>query len=119
MENSIPKLRQTSIISEKPGFLTEKLKTWKRAPTAIEFNIFCWNFAHVFYLVMSTKGCVGFFVCRSWVINKSVKNECVETRYFLIFAITQDLNKIKSHTPFCRHWEVKNLCEVSTKNIEL
>ena len=65
------------------------LKNWKlrRAPTALEFNIFCWNFAHVFYLVMPTKVCVGFFfLFRSWVINKSVKNKCVETRSFLIFA---------------------------------
>ena len=38
------------------------LKNWKlwRAPT-IEFNIFCWNFAHVSYLPMSAKGCSGFF----------------------------------------------------------
>ena len=27
MQNLIPKLRQTSIISKKPGFLSEKLKT--------------------------------------------------------------------------------------------
>ena len=46
------------------------------------------NFAHVFYLVMCTKRCVGFFfiLFRSWVINKSVKNECAETRSFLFFA---------------------------------
>ena len=33
------------------------LKIWKlwRAPTILQFNIFCWNFAHVFYLPMSTK----------------------------------------------------------------
>ena len=76
------------------------LKNWKlwRAPITTKFNFFCWNFAHVSYL-MSTKGCV---VCeiflilfRSWVINKNLKNECVETRSFLIFAITQDLNQIK------------------------
>ena len=37
---------------------------------------------------MSTKACAGvFFVLfRSGVINKSVKNECVETRSFLVFA---------------------------------
>ena len=42
MQNPIPKFRQSSIISEKPGYLFEKLKTptpsW--APTTIEFNIF-------------------------------------------------------------------------------
>ena len=61
MQNPIAKLRQKSIISKKPGFLFEKLKLW-RARTTIKFNIFCWNFAHVFYLIMSTKGCSGFFL---------------------------------------------------------
>ena len=39
------------------------LKIWKLwwAPTTLQFNIFCWNFALVFYLPLSTKGCVGFF----------------------------------------------------------
>ena len=39
------------------------LKIWNlwRAPTTLQFNIFCWNFAHILYLPMSTKGCVGFF----------------------------------------------------------
>ena len=81
MQNPVPNLKQTSIISKKPGFLSEKLKT-------LTSSNFCWNFAHVFYLVMSTKECVGFFftLLRSWVINKSVKNKCVETRSFSIFA---------------------------------
>ena len=38
------------------------LKNWKRAPTTIKFNIFCWNFAHVSYLTMSTKECSWFFL---------------------------------------------------------
>ena len=40
------------------------MKSWKlwRAPTTLEFNIFCWNFTHVSYLPMSTKGCSGFFL---------------------------------------------------------
>ena len=83
MQNLIPKLKQTSIISKKQGFLSEK--NWKLwwAPTTIEFNIFCQNFEHVFYLIMSTKGCAGFFILfRSWVINKSVKNQCVQTSLF-------------------------------------
>ena len=34
------------------------LKNWKlwRAPTTLDFNNFCWNFAHVPYLPISTKG---------------------------------------------------------------
>ena len=61
MQYLIPKLRQICIISKKPGFLSEKLKTL-RAPSTIGFNNFCWNFAHVLYLVMSTKECVRFLL---------------------------------------------------------
>ena len=40
------------------------LKIWKFwwAPTFLWFNIFYWNFAHVFYLPLSKKGCVGLFL---------------------------------------------------------
>ena len=60
MQNPIQKFRQSSIVSEKPGILSEKLKFW-RAPTTTDFNNFCWNFTSVPYLPMSTKGCTGFF----------------------------------------------------------
>ena len=36
-------------------------KLW-RALTILQFNIFCWNFAHVFYLPLSKKGCVESFL---------------------------------------------------------
>ena len=62
MQNSLPKLRQTSPISKKPGFLSERLKILTSSNYHREFNIFCLNFAHVFYLVMSTKSCVRFFL---------------------------------------------------------
>ena len=66
------------------------LKNWNlwRATTTIKFIIFCWNFAHVPYLTMSTKGCSGLILIlfRSWVISKNIKNEFVETRCFFIFA---------------------------------
>ena len=46
-------------------------KLW-RAPTNIEFNNFCWNFAHVSYLPIFTKRCLrfvlfclGLFYCQS------------------------------------------------------
>ena len=74
-----------------------RLKNWElwRAPTTIKFNIFCWNFAHVSYLTMPTKGCLGFFkiLFRSRVINKNVMNESVETGSFLFLQITHDLKK--------------------------
>ena len=84
------------------------LKNWKlrRAPTTTKFDIICWNFAHVSYLTISTKGCSGFFILfRTWVINKNLKNDCVETRSFLIFANNSGSkqNKKKSRIPFCRH----------------
>ena len=53
------------------------LKIWNfwRAATILQFNIFCWNFPPVFYLPMSTKGCIGFSLIsfRSWVICKNLK----------------------------------------------
>ena len=73
------------------------LKNWKlwRAPTTTKFSIFCWNFTHVSYLTMSTKGCSGIFLLRSWVINKNVKHKCVETRSFLFLQIAKDLNETR------------------------
>ena len=55
MQNPIPKSRQSSIISENQVIYLKNWKLW-RAPTTILF--------------------------RSWVINKNVKNECVENRSF-------------------------------------
>ena len=72
MQNPIQKLRQTSIVFEKPGILSENLKnlTSSNYPTV---QYFSWNFSHVSYLSMSTKGCVRFFkiLFRSWVICKN------------------------------------------------
>ena len=55
-KNWILKFRQSS---EKPGYLPKNWKLW-RAQTTTKFNIFCWNFAHVSHLKMSTKGCLRF-----------------------------------------------------------
>ena len=83
MENPIPKLRQTSIISKKPGFLSKKLK----APTTMEFNIFCWNFAHVFYLVMFTKACVEFFLfCLDLELLINVQKQVCRNQVFINFC---------------------------------
>ena len=64
------------------------LKNWKlwEAPTTTKFHIFCWNFARFPYLTMSTKGCSGFILFRSWVINKNVKRRVCRNRLFFIFA---------------------------------
>ena len=47
--------------SRKQVFCLTIWKFW-RDPTILQFNIFFWNFGHVFYLAMSTKGCVQFFL---------------------------------------------------------
>ena len=101
MQNPKHKLRQSSTI--KNGEL------WQ-APTTIESNNFRWNFAHVSYLTIATKGCSEFFfiLFRSWVINKNVKNECVETRVFFIFASnSRSLDIVKQET--CAKFQQKIL----------
>ena len=40
MQNAIQNFRQSSIVFEKPGILSENLKTL-RAPTILQFNTFC------------------------------------------------------------------------------
>ena len=64
----------------------------------ISFIIEIWEGLNAFlawYQRNIRKGVWDFFILfRSWVINKSVKNECIETRSFLILQITQDLKKI-------------------------
>ena len=85
MQQPGPKFIQSSIISKKPGYLSEKLKT---SPS--------WNFAHVSNVNMSAKGCSEFllFWLDLQLLIKNVKNECVESRFFLLLQITQDLSKI-------------------------
>ena len=69
-----------------------KFEQFWQAPTPLQFNIFDWNFAHVSYLPMSTKGGVG-------------KRPGFYTLGFYIFTNNLRLNKIKkSRTPSCRHY---------------
>ena len=46
MQNPMQKIRQSCILFEKPYILPENWNLW-RVATSIEFNIFCWNFAHI------------------------------------------------------------------------
>ena len=68
-----------------------------KAPTILQFSIFCWNFAHVFYLPLSKKGCVGFFLFYlDLQLFAKLKKDLVFTHsFFTLLLITQDLNKIK------------------------
>ena len=51
---------------------SQNRKIW-RVPTTIDFNNFCWNFAHVPYLLMSTKVYVGVFFILLRVIFQNHK----------------------------------------------
>ena len=94
MQNTIPQFRQSSIVFEKPGILPENLKKLWRAPTIPQFNIFCWNFAHVFYLPLSKKVYVGFFLFYlDLELFAKIKKDLVSTHsFFTLLLITQDLN---------------------------
>ena len=82
------------------------LKNWKlwRAPSTTKFNIFCWKFCtHFLHNNVYKRVCGLFFILlRSWVINKNIKNECEETRSFLIFANNSrsQQNKKNPEDPF-------------------
>ena len=113
MQNSIQKFRQSSIVSRNQ---VSYLKNWKfsQAPTTIDFNNFCWNFAHVPYWPLSTKWWVEFFL---FCLELAGFYSLTETRFINNSRSKQ--NKKKSHTPFCRYSSNENVCKVSTKNIKL
>ena len=61
MQNAVQNLDKALLSSRNQVFCLQIWKHW-RAPTILQFNIFFWNFAHVFCLLISTKGCVGYFL---------------------------------------------------------
>ena len=87
MQNPMPKLRQTSIISKKPVFLSEKLKTLTSSNYHRDKYILL-KFWTRFLLSNVYKRMRGIFyiLFSSWVINKSVKTECVENQVFFNFS---------------------------------
>ena len=108
MQNSLQKFRQSTTVSQKPGVLSEDLKTSTSSnyPTVQYFLL---KFAHISYLPLSTKVCPGLFLFPldiSYLQN--VKRPGFYTLIFYTFinfyTLTQDLNEIKkSRKPFCRH----------------
>ena len=96
MQNPIQNFRQSSIISKKPGVSSKNSKTLTSSnyPTG---KMFCWNFAHVSYLTISTKGCVGFSLfCLDLELFAKIKKYLVSTHSFsTLLWLTQDLNKMK------------------------
>ena len=100
------------------------LKIWKlwQAPTILQFNIFCWNVAHVFYLQLPKQWCVGFFLLYLdfELFAKTEKDLFSTHSFFTLLLISQDLKKEKKfRKPFCRHYYVENVRKVSAKNIKI
>ena len=99
MQNLLPKIKENPIISEKPGYLSEKLKTLTSS-NYHRFNNFYCNFAHISNLIMSTKECLRFFVnlFRCENVKNLVSMNVYKPRLFQFFQITQDLNQNTSTT---------------------
>ena len=84
MQNSIPKFRQRSIISEETRCLSEKLKIELQLPRVQYFLLkFCTRFLlnNVYKRVFGT-----ILFCLDLELLKNVKKEYVETTSFLIFT---------------------------------
>ena len=94
------------------------MKIWKlwRAPTTLQFNISTFPT----YQCLQ-KGVWDFFYCLDLELFAKIKKDLVSTHsFFTLLLITQDLGKTKkSRIPFCRHYEVENVCKISAKNIKL
>ena len=107
MQSPIQKFRQNSIVFEKPGILSETFKTFYELLLPYISMVFCWNFAYVSYLPMSTKACVGFFLfCLDLELFAKILLNLVSTKlFFTLLLITKDLDKIKkSRTSFFRYY---------------
>ena len=108
MQNPVPKLRQSSIISKRPIFLSKKVKT------LYYLLKFCTQFflSNIYKRVFSS----FFILFRSSVIKKIVKN-LLSAVFFLFFANNSRPKKTKrSQALFCKYWYVGNECKISAKN---
>ena len=106
MQNTIQKFRQSSIVFEKPGILSENLKTLTSSnyPTVQYFLL---KLRTRFLLTNVYKMCVGFFLfCFDLELFAKIEKDLVSTHsLFTLLLITQDLNKLKKfRSPFCRHY---------------
>ena len=113
-------LDKALLLSRNQVFCLKISKLWL-APTILQFDIFCWNFAHVFYLPMSAKGCAGFFLfyLDLELFAKIKKRPGLYTLVFYTFVNNSRSKQNKKIPHFCRHYQVENVCKISAKNIKL
>ena len=96
MQNTIQKFSQSSIIFEKPGILSENLKTLTSSnyPTVQYFLLKL----HTRFLLTSVfkRVCGIFLFCLDLELFAKIKKDLVSTHsFFTLLIITQDLNKVK------------------------
>ena len=96
MQNTTQKFRQSSIVFEKPGILSENLKTLtcSNYPTVQYFLL---KFRARFLLTNAYKSLCGIFLFHlNLELFAKVKKDLVSTHpFFTLLLITQDLNKTK------------------------
>ena len=98
MRNPIQKFRQGSIVFEKPGFLSEKLKTLTSS-NYHRVQYFLLKLATRFLLTNLYKSVFGIFLfCLDLALFAKIKKDLVSTYSFFTFLlITQDLNNNKKN----------------------
>ena len=101
MENTIQKFRQSSIVFEKPGILSENLKTLTSSNLSYR-SIFFSEASHTFSTYQCLpEGVWDFFkFCLDLELIAKIKKDLVST-HSSFTLITQDLNKMKKipHIP--------------------
>ena len=103
MQNTTQKFRQSSGVFEKPGILSENLKTLTSSNyPAVQY--FLLKLHTRFLLTNVYKRVCGILL--DLELFAKIRKDLVSTHsLFTLLVITQDLNKIKkSHAPFCRHY---------------
>ena len=122
MQNIIQNFRKSSMVFKKPGILSENLKTLTSSNYATA-QYFLIKLRTRFLLTNVCESVCGIFfiLFRSWVICKNKKRPGFYTQVFYIFIKNSRSEQIfkKSHTSFCRHYLVENVCKISAKNIKL
>ena len=90
MQNLIQKFRQSSLIFEKPDFLSEKLKTLTSS-NYHKVQYFLLKFCTHFLLTIVYKRVFGIiiFLFRSWVICENQKDLLSTHQFFTFLLITQ------------------------------
>ena len=94
MQNHIQKFRQSSIVFEKPGALSENLKT---LASYVTVQCFLLKLPSRFSLAnVYKKVCRSFLFCLDREVFAKIKKDLVSTHlFFTLSLMTQDLNKIK------------------------